>query len=277
MSQATTWGMMTTGPADAAAVASRINVSLSALLSAHSGTTAPAYAVDGTLWLDTSVSNTYRLRLRRGTNWDIFWQYDPATGLGNNPQNDVNYGKRTENRWHTLQYTVTVAAAAVIDFSLPTNYDHFRVLLRGTQTTPPGVTGPRMYMSNTNGSTFFSGASDYYVGGYTIAGTGGTAVTGTAGATTSTMSLGYVSIGNQQTYDGFTIDLDIYRGSATRAASYHSKYFFYGNPSIYLGQYAGFRNAAGTMNYCRIHIGDPANGSNLSPGAVLILEGHSNV
>lgn len=59
MSQAATWSIPTTGPATPTAFATRANDSYNALLSAHSGTARPSYAVAGTLWYNTSNSTLF--------------------------------------------------------------------------------------------------------------------------------------------------------------------------------------------------------------------------
>jgi len=54
MSQATQWGQQASGPATMAQISARANASFNALLSMHSGTSRPDYAVGGTDWLDTT-------------------------------------------------------------------------------------------------------------------------------------------------------------------------------------------------------------------------------
>jgi hypothetical protein len=61
MSQPTTWGCprVTDAPVGPETVAARIDDSLDALLSSHSGATRPAYAVEGTIWYDTDTDDLY--------------------------------------------------------------------------------------------------------------------------------------------------------------------------------------------------------------------------
>lgn len=84
MSQPTDWGV----PRDAGdsgtpygmtALMPQLDEVLDADLSSHSGSTAPAYAVAGTLWLDTS-SSPYVLKLYSGTAWGSIGRIDPTTG-----------------------------------------------------------------------------------------------------------------------------------------------------------------------------------------------------
>jgi len=56
MSQASTWGVPSAAPATPTLFASRSNAALDAILTHHSGTSRPAYAVDGTIWADTSLA-----------------------------------------------------------------------------------------------------------------------------------------------------------------------------------------------------------------------------
>lgn len=63
MSQATTWGVPGSGPATPTVYAGRDNDSFDAVLSQHSGTSRPSYAVSGTVWVDVvsaTEENTYR-------------------------------------------------------------------------------------------------------------------------------------------------------------------------------------------------------------------------
>lgn len=77
MSQATIWGVQTEGPAGPTPVTLRINASLNAILSQHSGATAPAYATVGTPWLDTSGS-PYLLKVYDGASWIEWAQLDTS-------------------------------------------------------------------------------------------------------------------------------------------------------------------------------------------------------
>lgn len=70
MSQATTWGvpLAADAPVGPETMASRMDDSVDALLSSHSGAARPSYAVNGTLWLDTDDG---LLRLYNGTSDQI--------------------------------------------------------------------------------------------------------------------------------------------------------------------------------------------------------------
>lgn len=61
MTQAATFGhpLSAEAPITPAAVATRVDDSLDALLSSNSGATRPAYAVAGTVWLDTDTGQLY--------------------------------------------------------------------------------------------------------------------------------------------------------------------------------------------------------------------------
>lgn len=84
MSQATDFGMMTAGPATAVQLAARLNPSFNALLSCHSGTSAPSYAVAGTVWLDTTsltvdgASGINALKFYDGADWIPLIYVDPT-------------------------------------------------------------------------------------------------------------------------------------------------------------------------------------------------------
>ena len=80
MSQATTWGMQSSAPAARADVAARINASLDALLSSHSGAAAPAYKLLGTKWADTSVAGTITIKMWDGGAWRALYAVNTATG-----------------------------------------------------------------------------------------------------------------------------------------------------------------------------------------------------
>ncbi len=69
MSQATTWSVPIVGPATPTDYAARDNAALNALLSCHSGNTAPPYAVQGTIWLDTSGGAPGVLKRYTGSAW----------------------------------------------------------------------------------------------------------------------------------------------------------------------------------------------------------------
>lgn len=81
MSQATTWGMQTTGPATGAQVASRVNDSLNALLSNHIGASAPGYVVAGATWADSSVANTYTFKVFDGAQHIPYLKIDTTNNV----------------------------------------------------------------------------------------------------------------------------------------------------------------------------------------------------
>lgn len=101
MSQATTWKMQSSAPASPTDVAARINDSLDALLSGHSGSTRPAYAVPGTIWNDDSVSGSIYL-----------YFYDGAEDI------PIGIIDTTENRYtEAAQAWVDVATASTVDLA----------------------------------------------------------------------------------------------------------------------------------------------------------------
>lgn len=74
------WGLHPTGPGNGAQVAARANGSFNALLSSHSGNTAPGYAVAGTRWLDTSNGAAWAMKVYDGVDWNTEWVLNPTTG-----------------------------------------------------------------------------------------------------------------------------------------------------------------------------------------------------
>jgi len=78
MSQPTNWGVPGAGPATPTDYASRDNGSFDALLSQHSGTARPSYAVAGTVWIDVvsaTEENTYRFD---GTDDILLYRINPT-------------------------------------------------------------------------------------------------------------------------------------------------------------------------------------------------------
>jgi len=67
MTQATTYSVPTVGPASPTVMAQRIDDNFDAIISGHSGSTRPAYAVAGMIWEDTSVAGEMRLWFYDGT------------------------------------------------------------------------------------------------------------------------------------------------------------------------------------------------------------------
>ncbi|WP_230531121.1 glycine-rich domain-containing protein [Microvirga roseola] len=79
MSQATEWGVPTSGPANPVEVATRMQGSLDAQLSLHSGTSAPTYAVKGTGWLDTTSATEHAVKQYDGAQWITLYTFNPET------------------------------------------------------------------------------------------------------------------------------------------------------------------------------------------------------
>ncbi|MBB3297909.1 MULTISPECIES: hypothetical protein [unclassified Rhizobium] len=80
MSQATSWSVPLSGPATPTTMATRIDDSMDALLSAHSGSARPAYAVAGTIWISTATAGKLKKYLYDGTNDRLLETIDIATG-----------------------------------------------------------------------------------------------------------------------------------------------------------------------------------------------------
>lgn len=80
MTQAPTWSVPLSGPATPTAMATRMDESLDALLSAHSGSARPAYAVAGTLWMSTATAGKHKYYFFDGTNDHLIVTIDTATG-----------------------------------------------------------------------------------------------------------------------------------------------------------------------------------------------------
>lgn len=76
MSQATNWAVPTEGPVTPTVMAQRITDSLNAELSAHSGTTAPAYRQIGTRWCDTATANRMIFKIWDGSAWVVYLTID---------------------------------------------------------------------------------------------------------------------------------------------------------------------------------------------------------
>lgn len=82
MSQAPTsgFGFPLTGPKTPTSVATQADESLDALLSSHSGSSRPSYAVAGTIWCNDSVANTKSFYLYDGTSDRLLWSVNALTG-----------------------------------------------------------------------------------------------------------------------------------------------------------------------------------------------------
>lgn len=80
MTQATNFGVPTTGPASPDVMASRIQNNFEAALTGHSGNSRPAYAAAGTIWQDASILNTVRVYFFDGTDDILISTIDTASG-----------------------------------------------------------------------------------------------------------------------------------------------------------------------------------------------------
>lgn len=79
MSQPSTWGVATVGPKTPTDMAQDMKGSLDALLSFHSGPSAPPYAVIGTKWADTATLNRIIYKIYDGADWVPFLTINTAT------------------------------------------------------------------------------------------------------------------------------------------------------------------------------------------------------
>lgn len=59
-------------------LANELNSVFPALMSTHSGTSRPSYAVKGTLWLDTTTATEHKLYIFDGKNDQLIGSFDPA-------------------------------------------------------------------------------------------------------------------------------------------------------------------------------------------------------
>lgn len=80
MSQATDFSVPTTGPSSPSNMALRIDDSLKALLSHHSGASRPSYAVDGTFWMSTATTGKRKIYVYDGNDDHLIQTLDLATG-----------------------------------------------------------------------------------------------------------------------------------------------------------------------------------------------------
>jgi hypothetical protein len=78
-------------------MAQRTDDSLDALLSGHSGSARPSYAVAGTVWQDTSVAGTVSFYLYDGSDDNLLWSVNTSTGAvsfgGVTPSANQTYGQ----------------------------------------------------------------------------------------------------------------------------------------------------------------------------------------
>lgn len=79
--QATTWSVPLVGPSTPSVFAGRIDDSFDALLSSHSGTTAPTYAVAGTLWYKTIDATSAEVYIFDGADWILLGDLDLTNNL----------------------------------------------------------------------------------------------------------------------------------------------------------------------------------------------------
>lgn len=81
MSQATDWDILTTPPATPTVQASRVSGSLNAILTQHSGSSRPSYALAGTVWLDIVSGTEWNEYLFDGTDDILRGTYNPTTNV----------------------------------------------------------------------------------------------------------------------------------------------------------------------------------------------------
>lgn len=79
MSQPTQWGVAIVGPKTPTAMAQDMKNSLDALLSYHSGATAPAYKVSGTIWCDTATADRLIYKVWDGSAWVPYLTVNTST------------------------------------------------------------------------------------------------------------------------------------------------------------------------------------------------------
>ena len=80
MTQAPTWSVPLVGPSNPTDYSQRIDESMDALLTAHSGSARPSYAVAGTIWQDSSVAGTVSFYLYIGGSDRLLYSVDTSTG-----------------------------------------------------------------------------------------------------------------------------------------------------------------------------------------------------
>lgn len=108
MSQNTPVQLPTSGTYDGNAAAAYLNAIFNNLISNNSGTTAPSYAVPGTLWPDTSVTGRVSLKMYDGTNWTVFAIFNQVTGTTTEIQN---------LKYANFPASTNLASAATTDLS----------------------------------------------------------------------------------------------------------------------------------------------------------------
>lgn len=80
MTQTATWSVPLFGPASPTLFAQRIDDSLDALLSSHSGSARPSYAVAGTMWLNTASAGLHKYYFFDGTTDRLVLTINTSTG-----------------------------------------------------------------------------------------------------------------------------------------------------------------------------------------------------
>lgn len=105
MTQATTWGVPLAAPSSKTNFATRADDSLDALLSAHKGSSAPSYAVAGTIWCDDAADPLWTVKVFDGSDWTALFTLDT-----------------TNNRvvWHHAA-SVDAASASTVDLGAVTS------------------------------------------------------------------------------------------------------------------------------------------------------------
>ncbi|MDH6273566.1 hypothetical protein M2311_003656 [Rhizobium leguminosarum] len=80
MSQAAIFSVPTVGPASPTTMAARIDDNFKAAVSGHSGSSRPAYAVDGSFWVSTATAGQRKLYFYDGSDDNLVLTLDIATG-----------------------------------------------------------------------------------------------------------------------------------------------------------------------------------------------------
>lgn len=114
MSQATTWSVPLVGPVTPPAYSGRIDESLDAALSSHSGAARPAYAVAGTVWLSTATAGQHKYYFFDGTNDHLVLTIDTSTGAiaySDGVSNDVLSTLLPQTSGNALDFTIAPSAA----------------------------------------------------------------------------------------------------------------------------------------------------------------------
>ncbi|NNU67593.1 hypothetical protein G9X67_20240 [Rhizobium sp. WYCCWR 11152] len=99
MTQATTWSVPLVGPASPTAMTQRIDDSFDALLSGHSGSSRPTYAVAGTVWEDTSVAGAVKYYHYDGSDDILLWTVNTSTNVVSFPAATVGLQNAGGFRW----------------------------------------------------------------------------------------------------------------------------------------------------------------------------------